>query len=92
MDEAQFPPLPPMYIFFVKTNNNFHQGGHVFFSIEEFHNAKDVLANEVTHLMQSEQSKDSSVEFQSWGITNSVTGAIVEEFTDLPGDKTEETQ
>lgn len=54
--------------------------------VYEYNAAKDALAKEITHLMQSERGKNSSVELQSWGITNSATGEIVEEFTDDPGD------
>lgn len=79
----QLRPDPVSYVWFVKTNRAFHKGGFVFASLDEFAAAKDVLAREVAHLLQSEQAKDSSVELESWGAVNSTTGESVREFDSL---------
>ena len=86
MTQPEQPAVPETFVFFVRTNKNFHQGGFVFFSREEFNNAKDALAKEVTHLLRSEQDKEPNVEFKSWGVVSSATGEIIEQFTDDPSE------
>lgn len=87
MTQPEQPTHPvETLVFFVKTNKNFHQGGFVFFSREDFDNSIDALKREVTHLFESEKNKDSKVKFESWGAISSLTGELVEKFTDYPGD------
>jgi hypothetical protein len=56
----------------------------MFASLDEFHAAKDNLGNEVAHILQTEQAKDTSVALQSWGVLSSTTGEIVESFDTVP--------
>jgi hypothetical protein len=70
--EPVFPP--PMYSFFVKTEEALHQGGFIFFSLEQFEEARPVLEKEVTHICESNNHK-----LRSWGLMDS-SGQVVKEF------------
>lgn len=78
MDEIQ---QPGPYVLFVKTNKARHHGPHVFFSIEEFNDAKDLVKNEVDHVVRSAREENPEVVLESWGLISSATGEVVEEFT-----------
>jgi hypothetical protein len=84
--QPEQPVLHETFVFFVKTNKAFHQGGFVFFDVESFREAKAMLENEVRHLLGQVKEKDPGVEFESWGAISSLTGEIVEQFTDYPGE------
>lgn len=71
-DDEQVSP-PPIYIFFVKTEEALHQGGHVFFSFEEFEQARPRLAKEAHHISDTNHHT-----LTSWGITDP-TGEVVKE-------------
>ena len=86
VEDALAHSLLESYKLFVKTTTDIHAGGFVFFSLEEFDNAKGALEKEVIHLFESEKAKDASVEFVSWGAVSSLTGGFVEEITTYPGD------
>jgi hypothetical protein len=90
MTQPEQPAQPETLVFFMKTNKNFHQGGFVLFSREEFDTSKAFLENEVDHLLKSEKTKDPSVELESWGVLSSLTGEVVESFTGYGTDPTRE--
>lgn len=73
MDDQPTTP-PPTYTFFVKTEEALHQGGHVFFSLEQFEQAQPVLEKEATHICESNDHT-----LVSWGITDP-SGHVVKEF------------
>lgn len=73
------PVLPESLVFFVKTNKATHHGGFTFFSKDEFDGAKSLLENEADHIVKSAQESDPKVVLESWGVTSSLTGKVVEE-------------
>lgn len=85
MTQPEQSGLHETFVFFVKTNKAFHQGAFVFFDAESFREAKAMLENEVTHLIGQVKEKDPEVKFESWGAISSLTGEIVEQFTEYPG-------
>jgi hypothetical protein len=67
-------PAPP-YTFFVKTEEAVHQGGFVFFGVEEFEAAQPLLKKEAAHICGS-----NSHTLKSWGVVDS-SGQVFKEFT-----------
>lgn len=72
-------PPTPTYTLFVRMEEVEFKGGLVYFSVEDFDASKEAAVEEVKHIL--EQNEGHSL--VSWGITNSATGEVVQEYSEL---------
>lgn len=79
MDEEPIILPPPIYSFFVKSEEAVHHGGHAFFSVEEFEAALPQLEKEAAHICVSNHHT-----LVSWGVMDA-TGQVLKEYSGIAG-------